>query len=107
MSCMTLSSQEKYLFLLFPYFRAHPTTLLLKILGGRMHGPSPHLKLCGKTAPQSLIGFLPCIYAVFKVQKRLFAAFELTIAAQKCSTALRYIIKCYSKQQRAKAGSLM
>ena len=49
---ITLSSQEKplfiseknsfmTLFLLCSYFRAHPTTLLLKILGGRMHGPSP------------------------------------------------------------------
>src|SRR6218665_115736 len=28
-------------FLLCSYFRAHPTTLLPKILGGRMHGPSP------------------------------------------------------------------
>ena len=30
-----LSSQEK------PHFRAHPTTLLLKISGERMHWPSP------------------------------------------------------------------
>src|SRR6218665_3228160 len=30
-------------FLLFSYFRPHSITLLLKILGGRMHGPSPHL----------------------------------------------------------------
>jgi len=29
------------LFLLCSYFRAYPTTLLLKILGGRMHVPSP------------------------------------------------------------------
>ena len=36
-----LSSQEKHLSLLCLYFHAHPTTLLLKILGGRMHGPSP------------------------------------------------------------------
>src|SRR6218665_87458 len=53
MSYMTLSSQQKALFqqkhslstpifLLSSNFRAHPTTLLLKILGGRtMHGPSP------------------------------------------------------------------
>src|SRR6218665_2072840 len=50
MSYMTLSSQEQPLFqkknsfmtpfLLCSYFRAHPTTLLLKIFGGRMHGPS-------------------------------------------------------------------
>src|SRR6218665_1078651 len=34
MSYMTLSSQEKHLFLLCSYFRVHPTKLLLKILGG-------------------------------------------------------------------------
>src|SRR6218665_145033 len=39
MSCMTLSSQQNHLFLLFSYFRAHPTTLVLKILGGQMNGP--------------------------------------------------------------------
>src|SRR6218665_3157030 len=55
MSYMTYSSQEKALFqkriplrhlffLLCSCFRAHPTTLLLKILGGPMHEPSPHLK---------------------------------------------------------------
>ena len=38
-------------FLLCSYFRAHPTTLLLKILGGRMHGPSPHLKFWGERPP--------------------------------------------------------
>ena len=57
----TLSSQEQplfhkripllHLFLLCSYFRAHPTTLLLKIFGGRMHGPVPHLKFFG--GPQS------------------------------------------------------
>src|SRR6218665_940656 len=35
-------------FLLCSYFRAHPTTLLLKILGGLMHWPSPHLKSLGE-----------------------------------------------------------
>src|SRR6218665_1864820 len=49
MSYMTPSSQEKHLFLLCSYFHAHPTTLLLKILGGPMHGTSPHLKFGGRT----------------------------------------------------------
>src|SRR6218665_2551537 len=51
-SYMTLSSQERHLFLLFSYFRAQPKTLLLKILGGgtnawavpppqTLEGPSP------------------------------------------------------------------
>src|SRR6218665_1728003 len=39
-------------FLLCSYFRAHPTTLLLKILGGRMHGPSPTSNF-GRAFPSS------------------------------------------------------
>src|SRR6218665_4021181 len=34
MSYMTISSQEKHNFSLYSCFHAHPTTLLLKILGG-------------------------------------------------------------------------
>src|SRR6218665_1682580 len=45
MSYMTISSQENHHFSLCSYFHAHPTTLLLKILGAPMHGPSPHLPL--------------------------------------------------------------
>src|SRR6218665_2297573 len=58
---MALSLQEKPLFqnnkflddtcmfLLTLYFHTHPLTLLLEILRGRIHGPSPHpnLKLWG------------------------------------------------------------
>src|SRR6218665_3923408 len=72
MSHMTLSSQEQPQFqkknsfttpfLLCSYFRAHPTTLLLKILGGRMHGTSPHLKLWGDRPPVPL-GLRPCTLA--------------------------------------------
>src|SRR6218665_1646677 len=47
-------------FLLCSYFCAHPTTLLLKILGGRMHGPSPHLKFGGGPSSQSTLGLRPC-----------------------------------------------
>ena len=38
-------------FLLCSYFRAHPTTLLLKIMRGRMHGQSPHLKFWEGPSP--------------------------------------------------------
>src|SRR6218665_1586480 len=38
--------------LLCSSFRAHPTTLLLKILGRPMHGPFPHLKFWGLPIPQ-------------------------------------------------------
>src|SRR6218665_3147720 len=51
MSYMTISSQEKHHFSIFSYFHAHPTTLLLKILGGPM--PSPHLKFLGGPSPPS------------------------------------------------------
>src|SRR6218665_637778 len=51
MSYMTISSQENHHFSLCSYFHAHPTTLLLKILGGPIHGPSPHLKFGGGTVP--------------------------------------------------------
>src|SRR6218665_46316 len=51
MSYMTISSQENHNFSLCSYFHAHPTTLLLKILGGPMHGPSPHLKFWGDRPP--------------------------------------------------------
>src|SRR6218665_737680 len=50
-----LSFNKKFLddtyFLLCSSFRAHATTLLLKILGGPMHGSSPHLKFWGTVPP--------------------------------------------------------
>src|SRR6218665_1055458 len=55
MSYMTISSQENHHFSLCSYFHAHPTTLLLKILGGPMHGPSPTSNLGGRP-PQSPLG---------------------------------------------------
>jgi len=45
-------------FLLCSYFRAHPTTLLLKILGGRMHGPSPP-QILGDRPPPVPLGLRP------------------------------------------------
>ena len=42
-------------FLLCSYFRAHPTTLLLKILGRRMHGPSPTSNFGGDCPPVPLV----------------------------------------------------
>ena len=44
--------------LLYSYFHTHPTTLLLKILGGPMHGPSPTSNL-GGPSPVPL-GLRPC-----------------------------------------------
>src|SRR6218665_2050944 len=59
MSYMTLSPQEKHLSLLFSYFRAHPTTPLLKIWGGRMHGPSPTSNFFGGPSPSPPLGLRP------------------------------------------------
>src|SRR6218665_1712438 len=51
----TISEKNSFMTLFFKklcsYFRAHPTTLLPKILGGRMHGPSPHLKFFWNRPP--------------------------------------------------------
>src|SRR6218665_774355 len=46
-------------FLLCSYFHAHSTTLLLKILRRRLHGPSP-TSTFGGTAPIPL-GLRPCL----------------------------------------------
>ena len=56
----TTIAKKKHLFLLCSYFRAHPTTLLLKILW-HLHGPSPHLKFWGRPSPQSPPGLRPCV----------------------------------------------
>ena len=85
MSYMTLSSQEKplfqkripwwHLFLLCSYFRAHPTTLLLKILGGRLHRPSPHLKFFGGPFPHFPLRSPPLVQLTIK-QSRTYFDFE-------------------------------
>src|SRR6218665_2851228 len=51
LNVVTISSQKNHHFSLFSYFHPHPTTLLLKMLGGPMHGPSPHLKFGGTVSP--------------------------------------------------------
>src|SRR6218665_983009 len=62
MSYMTISSQEKHHCSLGSCFHAHPTTLLLKILGGPMHGPSPPPQIFWGTVPPSpLLGLRPCL----------------------------------------------
>src|SRR6218665_2473277 len=64
MSYMTISSQEKHNFSLCSCFHAHPTTLLLKILGGPMHGRSSHLKFWEGPSPQSPLGLRPCFFPI-------------------------------------------
>src|SRR6218665_790685 len=41
-------------FLLCSCFRAHPTNATSQNIGGRMHGPSPHLKILGGPSPSPL-----------------------------------------------------
>src|SRR6218665_2261862 len=54
MSYMTISSQEKHNFSLCSCFHAHPTTLLLKILGGtNAWGVPPTSNFWGDRPPQS------------------------------------------------------
>src|SRR6218665_974199 len=48
----SISHTHKNPFFFCSYFRTLPITLLLQILGERMHGPSPHFKFQG-TAPSS------------------------------------------------------
>src|SRR6218665_606900 len=60
MSYMTISSQEKHNFSLCSCFHAHPTTLLLKILEGPMHGRSPPPQILGEPSPESPLGLRPC-----------------------------------------------
>src|SRR6218665_1120151 len=54
MSYMTIFSQEKHHFSLCSYFHAHPTTLLLKILGGtNAWAVPPTSNFGGDRPPQS------------------------------------------------------
>src|SRR6218665_2909102 len=62
---MTLSSQKKHLFY-FSYFRAHLTTLLLKILGGDECMGRPPPQTLGGPSPQSPLGFRHSLKLVSK-----------------------------------------
>src|SRR6218665_2020423 len=57
----TISEKTSFrtLFLLCSYFRARPTTLLLKILGGTDAWAVPHLKFFGGTVPPVPLGLRP------------------------------------------------
>src|SRR6218665_1135163 len=76
MSYMTISSQEKHNFSLCSCFHAHPTTLLLKILGGDqcMGGP-PTSNFFGGPSPSPPrtppCTFPPC-YPLFITAKTAF-----------------------------------
>src|SRR6218665_374740 len=51
MSYMTISSQKNHHFSLCSYFHAHPTTLLLKILGDQCMGRPPTSNFGGDRPP--------------------------------------------------------
>src|SRR6218665_673841 len=51
-------------FLVSSYFASHPITVLLKILGGRTHGPSPTSNLGASPSPPKsppMTAGLPCV----------------------------------------------
>src|SRR6218665_1622118 len=77
MSYMTISSQENHHFSLCSYFHAHPTTLLLKILGGTNAWAVPHLKF-GGTVPPVPLGLRPWFqgYQVSRIKLRLLTQFN-------------------------------
>ena len=63
---MTISSQENHHFSLCSYFHAHPTTLLLKILGETNAWAVPHLKFWGAVPPFPL-GLRSCLGIVTSI----------------------------------------
>src|SRR6218665_2206968 len=79
MSYMTISSQENHHFSLCSYFHAHPTTLLIKILGGPMHGPSPQPQIFfGGTVPPVPPRSLPLSVSVSSFSFFLSLSFRLS-----------------------------
>src|SRR6218665_2325976 len=62
MSYMTISSQENHNFSLCSFFHAHPTTLLLKILGRTNAWAVPPPQILGGPSPQSPLGLRPCLH---------------------------------------------
>src|SRR6218665_3491983 len=69
MSYMTISSQEKHNFSLCSCFHAHPTTLLLKILGGTNTWAVPPPQILGGTVPPRSPPLCVCIYACMYICK--------------------------------------
>ena len=55
----------QHLFLVSSYFASHPITVLLKILGGRMHGPSPTSNVFWGSSPS--IPKSPPMYRAFLI----------------------------------------
>src|SRR6218665_4012289 len=63
MSYVTISSQENHHFSLCSYFHAHPTTLLLKILGETNAWAVPPPQIWGWRPPVFPLGLRPCYSA--------------------------------------------
>src|SRR6218665_4006689 len=101
---MTISSQEKHNFSLCSCFHAHPTTLLLKILGGPMHGRSPTSNFGRTVPPRSpplpilrLVGFFPTscsLHGLVLTSDPTFTKYELLFVL---SSYLKY---CHTSLSR-------
>src|SRR6218665_464048 len=108
MSYMTISSQENHHFSLCSYFRAHPTTLLLKILGETDAWAVPHLKFGGPVPPVPL-GLPEAEHGVRRKQTSCFKFLPwrgLNLGPRSLIVIVIIIsrlLKRYSKAKRARA----
>src|SRR6218665_2688678 len=85
MSYMTISSQENHHFSLCSYFHAHPTTLLLKMLGGTNAWAVPPPQILGGTFPPVPPRSPPLVIVLFLMITIIFST-TITIKwlGQKC-----------------------
>src|SRR6218665_787278 len=81
--------------LLFSYFPAQPTTLLLKIFGRRIHWPPPTSNFGGTVSPSPL-GLHPCLYFRIVYSVLLLYIFSYLFPPLRCfsvvSGFLHYIV---------------
>src|SRR6218665_3986665 len=77
-------------FLLCSYFRAHLTTLLLKILGGRMHGPSPP-QILG-TVPPVPLGLRPWDYPCIIIHINYIIGLRISVSVCVCACMCFYCV---------------
>src|SRR6218665_554117 len=92
---------SSHLFVSTSYLPAYPITLLLQILRGRMHGPSPHLKFWGGPSLQSTLSLRQCIPAHFIRGDRLIQPHENFIVVFCIVFIHLYSASCSAHQSEA------